>query len=84
MVKTITSKEINLEQLDKELGSHGLSIDKNDPSKKVISISDISPITQKQLEDAVAAHVAIEKVITLEEKLATVGLTLAELKAALA
>ena len=34
----ITSKEINLAQLDQELGSQGLCGDFNDPKKKIIII----------------------------------------------
>ena len=53
-----TSKEINLLQLDQELGSQGLSADFNDPKKKVITTSDNSTITNEQLKAAIAAHVA--------------------------
>jgi hypothetical protein len=54
----ITSKEINLEQLDKELGSQGLCADFNDPKKKIITVADNSTITEEQLEAAIKAHVA--------------------------
>ena len=53
-----TAKEINLTQLDKELGGQGLSADFNDPKKKVICVSDDSTVTQEELEAAIAAHVA--------------------------
>jgi len=54
----ITSKKINLEQLDKELGSQGLSADFNDDKKKIIITSDNSTVTDEELESAIAAHVA--------------------------
>jgi hypothetical protein len=54
----ITSKEINLEQLDEELGNEGLVADFNDPKKKIIKPADNSTITEEQLEVAIAAHIA--------------------------
>jgi hypothetical protein len=54
----ITSKEINLEQLDQELGGQGLSCDFNDPKKKVIITADNSTVTEVELEAAIKAHVA--------------------------
>jgi hypothetical protein len=54
----ITSKEINLDQLDKELGSQGLCGNFNDPKKKVIVQADNSTITDIELDAAIKAHVA--------------------------
>lgn len=54
----ITSKEINLEQLDQELGNEGLVADFNDPKKKIIKPADNSTITEEQLEAAIASHIA--------------------------
>jgi hypothetical protein len=54
----ITSKEINLTQLDQELGGQGLCANFNDPKKKLIVPADNSTITEEQLKDAIAAHVA--------------------------
>jgi len=54
----ITSKEVNLLQLDQELGGQGLCADFNDPKKKLIVPADNSTITEEQLKDAIAAHVA--------------------------
>lgn len=54
----ITSKEINLEQLDNELSSKGLSADFNDPDNKIITVADDSDVSEKQLEAAIKAHVA--------------------------
>jgi hypothetical protein len=53
-----TSKEINLLQLDQELGGQGLCADFNDPKKKIIKPSDNSRITEAELKAAIAAHVA--------------------------
>lgn len=54
----ITSKEINLFQLDQELGGQGLCADFNDPKKKVIVPAENSTVTEDELKDAIAAHVA--------------------------
>ena len=54
----ITSKDINLEQLDKELGNQGLCADFNDLANKIIKPADNSTVTEAQLEVAIAAHVA--------------------------
>lgn len=54
----ITSKKINLAQLDKELGGKGLIADFNDDKKKLILPADNSNVTEEQLEAAIAAHVA--------------------------
>jgi hypothetical protein len=83
MAKVITNKNINLLQLDKEIGSFGLCIDQNDVNNKIITTADESTVTQDQLEKAVKDHVAVEDVVSIEDKLATVGLTIGDLKAAL-
>jgi hypothetical protein len=54
----ITSKEINLGQLDQELGGQGLCGDFNDPKKKIIIPAENSTVTENELKDAIAAHVA--------------------------
>jgi len=80
----ITSKEINLAQLDKELGSKGLNGDFNDPKKKIVVTADGSDVTDEQLQAAIDAHVALpEPEPTISDKLASVGLSIDELKAAL-
>ena len=79
----ITNKEINLFQLDQELGGKGLIADFNDPSKKLILPSENSDVTDTQLEAAIADHVAVFAQPSVEDKLATVGLSLDDLKAAL-
>jgi hypothetical protein len=54
----ITSKEINLYQLDQELGGKGLCADFNDPKKKLIIPADGSNVTEDELKAAIASHVA--------------------------
>ena len=54
----ITSKEINLFQLDQELGGQGLCADFNDPKKKIITIADNSTVTEEELEAAITNHIA--------------------------
>lgn len=53
-----TSKEINLSQLDKELGGQGLCGDFNDPKKKIIITAEGSTVTEDELKAAIDAHVA--------------------------
>ena len=53
-----TSKKINLDQLDAELGNQGLCSDYNDDKKKIIKPADNSTVTEEELEAAIKAHVA--------------------------
>jgi hypothetical protein len=55
----ITSKKINLAQLDEELGSKGLIANFNDDKKKLILPSENSDVTEDELSAAIASHVAI-------------------------
>lgn len=79
----ITSKEINLAQLDQELGGHGLVADFNDPSAKIITVADGSSVTEKHLEEAIKVHTPLYKEQSITDKLASVGLSIDDLKAAL-
>jgi hypothetical protein len=79
----ITNKEINLYQLDQELGGKGLIADLNDASKKLILPSENSNVTEAQLEAAIAAHVAQFTEPSVADKLAAAGLSLDDLKVAL-
>jgi len=79
----ITSKNINLLQLDNELGGKGLIADFNDDKKKLILPSENSDVTESELEAAIAAHVAKSSELSIEDKLANAGLSIADLKAAL-
>jgi len=60
-----TTKAVNLAQLDAELGGHGLcqsgsSADAADPSVTVVVVvASDSPVTQQELDKAIAAHVAV-------------------------
>jgi hypothetical protein len=62
-----TSKKINLEQLDQELGSQGLVANFEDENNKIIKPSDDSKVTEKELEKAIAAHVAQPSTIEVTE-----------------
>jgi hypothetical protein len=79
----ITNKEINLFQLDQELGGKGLIADLNDDKKKLILPSENSDVTEAQLEAAISAHVAQSTEPSVADKLASVGLSVDDLKAAL-
>lgn len=54
----ITSKKINLNQLDEELGNKGLIADFTDESKKLILPADNSDVTDQELEKAIKNHIA--------------------------
>jgi len=84
----ITNKEVNLAQLSKELGNKGLIGDFNDSKKKLILVADGVELTDKELDDAIAAHIAIDEAeakaqakVTAEGKLAALGLTTDDLRA---
>jgi hypothetical protein len=83
MITTTTSKEINLSQLDKELGGFGLCMNEENPNEKIIGIADESLLTLAKLVDGITAHIAVFTEPTVAEKLASVGLSIEELKAAL-
>jgi hypothetical protein len=79
------TKEINLSQLDSELNGKGLiaSVDEN----KVIDavgLADNNDATEAELEAAIKAHKALPlEQPTIAEKLASVGLSVDDLKVAL-
>ncbi len=56
----ITNKEINLAQLDQELGGHGLIADFNDSKKKLILPAENSPVTDEEIQTAIVSHVATD------------------------
>jgi len=67
----ITSKAINIWQLDEELGNQGLSFDFNDSENKIITPADSSSVTEKQLQEAINNHIAQpfkEEIIELNRK----------------
>lgn len=57
----ITSKKINLDQLCREIGKTGLIADFSNPEKKFIAPDEHSTITEKELEEAIAKHIAIDE-----------------------
>ena len=82
---TVT-KDINLAQLDSELNGKGLiaSVGEN-KQITAVGLADGNDATEAQLQVKIDAHVAQPTPeLTIEEKLASVGLSLNELKAALA
>jgi len=66
MIKT--TKDINLAQLDKELGAYGLSSSPLDTGELLIVIPEHSPVTVEQLEKAIGLHQAIDDVAVAELK----------------
>jgi len=54
----ITSKKINYEQLDQELGGHGLCWGSSSSKGIEIIPAENSPVTEKELETAIKSHVA--------------------------
>jgi len=79
------SKEINLSQLDAELNGKGLiaSVDEN---KKVtaVGLADNNDATEAQLQAKIDAHTAMPiPELSVADKLASVGLSIDDLKAAL-
>ena len=77
-----TTKKINLAQLDAELKAGGLNMDSLDGTHTITAVN--SKITDEKLQSAVDAHVAkSDPEPSLDDKLASVGLSIADLKAAL-
>ena len=79
------NKEVNLSQLDSELNGKGLiaSLDEN---KQIIEIGlgDNNDATETELQAAITAHKAAPVTQpTIDEKLASVGLSVDDLKVAL-
>jgi len=80
MVKT--TKKINLAQLDAELNANGLNMLSFEEEHTITAIHE--KITDAQLKAAIDAHVAQEDPEpSLTEKLASIGLSVDDLKAAL-
>jgi hypothetical protein len=53
-----TSKKINFQQLDKELGGQGLIFDINDEQNKIILPAENSTVTEAELLEAINKHQA--------------------------
>ncbi len=77
-------KLINLEQLDKELNGKGLVAPVDDQLKVIaVGLAENNPATYEELQAAIDNHVAVFTEPTIEEKLASVGVSFDDLKAAL-
>jgi hypothetical protein len=80
----ITNKEINLDQLTKELGGKGLIADFNDPKKKLILPADGVDLSEDELDAAIKSHKAIDEAkaqaATKQAILDRIGLTADELQ----
>jgi|LakMenEpi03Aug12_release.lakeMendotaPanAssembly.Ray.scaffolds.fasta_scaffold27418_5 hypothetical protein len=77
-----TTKKINLAQLDAELKAGGLNMESLNGKNTIWPVND--NITEAKLEAAIAAHTAIDDPEpTIADKLASVGLSIDDLKAAL-
>ena len=79
------TKKINLSQLDSELNGKGLiaSVDDN-KEINAIGLADNNDATEAELEAAITAHKAASVTQpTIDEKLASVGLSVDDLKVAL-
>jgi hypothetical protein len=53
-----TNKKININQLDDELGGYGLAFNDNNPNKLLIMVAEGSPVSDKELEEAIEKHIA--------------------------
>ena len=78
------NKPINLEQLDKELNGQGLvaPVDEN-LNVIAVGLAENNFATYEELQVAINNHIAVFTEPTVAEKLASVGLSIEELKAAL-
>jgi hypothetical protein len=80
----ITNKEINLDQLSRELGNKGLVCDFNDLKKKLILPAEGVELTESELSEAIENHVAIDdnaiREAARQEILDRLGLTSDEAK----
>lgn len=77
-----TRKKINLHQLDAELNANGLNGSYKDGEWEITAVNE--EITENQLSAAIDAHIAQEEPLpSVEQKLASVGLNLDDLKAVL-
>lgn len=79
------NKAINLEQLDKEINGKGLVATVADDKTTVLEVglADGNDATELQLTEAIKVHKALFVEPSIEDKLASVGLSLVDLKAAL-
>lgn len=80
----ITTKKINLGQLDQELGGFGLSSSPLENGELLVIAVEHSPVTEAQLEAAIDKHVAVDeeaiRKATKDALLARLGITEDEAK----
>jgi hypothetical protein len=77
-------KAINLQQLDNELNGMGLNCTNDDTGNLIsISLTENNTASQAQLQSAIDSHLAVFKQPTIIDKLASVGLSIEDLRAAL-
>ena len=80
----LVNKKINLAQLDAELNGKGLNGVVNDLDEVLeVHLADNNDATEAELLAAINAHQAVFAEPTIEEKLASVGLSIDDLKVAL-
>jgi len=78
------NKPINLEQLDKELNGQGLVAPVGENLNVIaVGLAENNSATYEELQIAIDNHIAVFTEPTVAEKLASVGLSIEELKAAL-
>jgi len=78
------NKKINLEQLDKELNGQGLVASVDDNLNIIaVGLAEHNSATYEELQVAIDNHNAVFLEPTVADKLASVGLSLDELKTAL-
>jgi hypothetical protein len=78
------NKSINLEQLDKEINGKGLVASVDEQLKVIaVGLAEGNSATDEELQAAIDSHVAVFTEPTIEEKLASVGVSFNDLKAAL-
>ena len=78
----ITTKKINLAQLDSELKAGGLNMDSFEGTHTITAVD--PKITDEKIQSAIDAHVAKDDPQpSIAEKLSSVGLSIDDLKSAL-
>lgn len=79
------NKRINLAQLDKELNGLGLNATRDENGEiEFVGLTENNPASEDDLKNAIKNHIAQDEPdLTVEQKLASVGLSVDDLKNAL-
>ena len=79
------NKRINLAQLDKEINGLGLNATRDESGEiEYVGLTENNPATEDDLKNAIKNHIAEDEPdLTVEQKLASVGLSVDDLKIAL-